>query len=95
MMVQECGGYFSLQLLTKCNLAKACSAVAEGANLVCLMKDACCRKRVETIINFALRATLIFWREGGFPQVDFPRYVVVGERERCMGRSDLWGGRFP
>ena len=35
----------ALQLLTKCNLVKACKVVTEGANPVCLMEDACRRER--------------------------------------------------
>ena len=35
----------ALQLLTKCNLVKACKVVTEGAKRVCLMEDACRRGR--------------------------------------------------
>ena len=45
MLVQERGVYFSLQLLVKYNRMKACNVKTEGAKQVCLMRDACCRKR--------------------------------------------------
>ena len=45
MLVQERGAYEgALQVLTKCNLLKACNSEPEGAKLVCQMEGACCKR---------------------------------------------------